>query len=81
MIVVSDSSPLITFARTSLFYLLGQLFNEIAIPEEVYMEVAVRGAGLPGATQTRAGELGSDHADSEHDSISPVARRLPPRRG
>ena len=53
MIVVSDSSPLITFARTSLFYLLGQLFNEITIPEEVNTEVAVRGAGLPGAMQTQ----------------------------
>jgi len=53
VIVVSDSSPLITFARTGLFHLLGQLFNEIIIPEEVNTEVTIRGAGLPGAALTQ----------------------------
>jgi predicted nucleic acid-binding protein len=50
--VVSDASPLISFARIGHFDLLPKLFGRILIPAEVYQEVVVDGAALPGAFQT-----------------------------
>jgi uncharacterized protein len=47
VIVVSNSSPLITLARVGRFDLLRQLFEQIHIADEVYREVVVRGAGHP----------------------------------
>jgi len=36
MIIVSDSGPIISFARAGHLKLLRQLFQEIVIPEAVY---------------------------------------------
>ena len=49
MIVVSNSSPLIGLAAINLLTLLRSLYTIIHIPEAVYHEVAVEGAGRPGA--------------------------------
>jgi predicted nucleic acid-binding protein len=49
--VVSDSSPLITLARISCLDLLPKLYGRIYISTEVYNEVVIAGAGLPGAAQ------------------------------
>lgn len=49
MIVVSNSSPLITLARVGQLDLLRQLFGRIHIAGEVWEEVVVRGAGRPAA--------------------------------
>jgi predicted nucleic acid-binding protein len=49
--VVSDSSPLITLARMSCFDLLPKLYGTIYIPTEVYKEVVIDGAELPGAVE------------------------------
>lgn len=39
MIVVSDSTPLITLMKASRIDLLHDLFGEIVIPEAVYQEL------------------------------------------
>jgi uncharacterized protein len=52
VIVVSNSTPLITLAKVEYFDLLQKLFNEITISQEVWNEVVVRGAGLAGASET-----------------------------
>jgi len=49
VIVISDSSPLITLARY--LELLREFSREIAISQDVFEEVTVAGAGLPGAEQ------------------------------
>ncbi len=49
MIVVSNASPLINLARIGQLELLDELYAEIRIPEAVWQEVVVAGAGLPGA--------------------------------
>jgi uncharacterized protein len=52
VIAVSDSSPLISFAKIERFTLLRQMFGVVTISAEVYAEVAIFGAGLPGAEET-----------------------------
>ena len=44
MIVVSDSSPLITLARAQQLELLREFYGQVAIPREVHEEVTVAGA-------------------------------------
>lgn len=52
MIVVSNSTPLITLAKVGYFDLLQKLFTEITISQEVWDEVVVSGAGLAGSSET-----------------------------
>ncbi len=51
MIVVSDSSPLISLARVGCIDLLPHLFPIVHIPTEVYDEIVIAGSGLPGANE------------------------------
>jgi predicted nucleic acid-binding protein len=48
VIVVSNSTPLITLAKVGYFDLLQKLFAEVTISHEVWEEVVVRGDGQPG---------------------------------
>jgi uncharacterized protein len=52
VIVVSNSTPLITLAKVGYFDLLQKLFTEITISQEVWDEVVVSGAGLAGSSET-----------------------------
>jgi predicted nucleic acid-binding protein len=49
MSVVSNSSPLINLARIGRLDLLSRLYGELIIPEAVWHEVVVQGAGQTGA--------------------------------
>jgi len=61
VIVVSNSSPLITLARTGQLDLLRQLFGQVHIAEEVRQEVVVRGAERPAAEAVRNAEWIESH--------------------
>ena len=65
MIVVSNSSPLISLAKIESFDLLRQLYGTITISEDVFDEVVVWGAGLAGAIET---------SDSPWIHVKPVKR-------
>lgn len=52
MIVVCDSSPLISLAKIDSFLLFQKLYGGLIISGEVYAEVVVAGAGLTGAADT-----------------------------
>ncbi|MCI0416264.1 hypothetical protein L0222_26110 [bacterium] len=52
MIVVSNSSPLIVFARLNLFHILRTLFTQIHISDEVFREVTFD-EKQPGAIQVK----------------------------
>lgn len=54
MIIVSNSSPLISLSAIGLFDLLNPVFEKVIIPEEVYEEVVIRGQGLAGSQEVRA---------------------------
>jgi uncharacterized protein len=56
MIIVSDSGPIISFARAGYLKLLRQLFQEIVIPEAVYKEIAIIGSGRAGAKEVISGK-------------------------
>jgi len=49
--VVADATPLIVLAKIGLLDLLPKLNPRVHISTEVYSEVVVAGAGLPGASQ------------------------------
>jgi len=49
--VVADSSPLIILASLDCFDQLAKTYSRIFITTEVYSEIVVAGAGLPGAAQ------------------------------
>ncbi len=49
MKVVSNASPPITLARLGHLDLLRKLYDAVYISTEVYSEVVIAGAGLPGA--------------------------------
>lgn len=51
MKVVADSSPLIILAKIGCFDLLNRLYGRLYISTEVYTEVVINGAGLPGASE------------------------------
>jgi hypothetical protein len=52
--VVTNTGPLIYLAVLQRFDLLKQLFDRVHISQAVFEEVAVQGAGLPGADETDA---------------------------
>jgi predicted nucleic acid-binding protein len=54
--VVADSSPLIVLAKLNVFDLLPKLYPHVYISAEVYAEVVVAGAGLPGASSVAKAE-------------------------
>ncbi|MFZ2452104.1 MAG: hypothetical protein WAW36_16435 [Methylovulum miyakonense] len=47
--IVGDSSPLIALAVIGQLELLPKLYQQVVIPEKVWEEITVDGAGLPGA--------------------------------
>jgi predicted nucleic acid-binding protein len=51
VIVVADSSPLIVLAKIGCLDLVKIPYPRLYISEEVYAEVVVAGAGMPGAAQ------------------------------
>jgi predicted nucleic acid-binding protein len=53
VIVVSNSSPLVSLARIGRLNLLASFYQQILIPVEVQHEVTVAGRGLPGAEEVR----------------------------
>jgi predicted nucleic acid-binding protein len=53
VIVVCNSSPLITLGKLGLLEMLSRLFAEVHVVSEVFHEVTVAGVGRPGAEAVR----------------------------
>jgi hypothetical protein len=53
MITVSNAGPLIACAKVGRFDLLHNLFDQVTVPQAVYAEVVIRGAGRAGADETQ----------------------------
>ncbi len=52
MRTISDAGPLVALAKIDQFHLLEKLLGRLVITPEVYGEVVVAGAGLPGSDET-----------------------------
>ena len=50
---VADAGPILSFARAHHLPLLHAVLGALLIPEAVYSEIVVRGAGKPGATEVQ----------------------------
>ncbi|MDO8139893.1 MAG: DUF3368 domain-containing protein [Candidatus Brocadiales bacterium] len=53
MIVVSNSGPIISFARASSLDILRQVLKEIIIPSAVYEDIVLQGGIKPGAIEIK----------------------------
>jgi len=76
VIVVSDSSPLITLSKIGRIQLLPSLYGTVHVTPEVYAEVAVTGAGLRGASEIASAEWVRVRASEDDPSISADDRIL-----
>jgi predicted nucleic acid-binding protein len=67
VIVLADSSPLITLARARYFELLLEFYGEVIVSREVHDEITIAGAGLPGADEMRkASWIRVESANARH---------------
>lgn len=55
MKVVSDSGPILSFARAGRLDILRQVVGEITIPDAVFAEITAGGKGKPGAAEVESG--------------------------
>jgi uncharacterized protein len=70
VIVVSNSSPLITLARIGRLELLRRLFGHIHIASEVREEVVVRGAGRPAAATVASTDWIETHPPADANALA-----------
>ena len=52
-LVVSNTSPIVNLAAIGQLSLLQQLYGRLFIPEEVFVEIVLRGAGQPGSAEVQ----------------------------
>ena len=53
MIVISNTSPIVNLAAVGQLGLLQKLYEKVLIPQAVYRELTVAGAGQPGAMEVQ----------------------------
>jgi uncharacterized protein len=53
MSIIADSGPILSCARANQLELLHQVIGGITIPDAVYEDIVVRGAGKPGSTEVQ----------------------------
>jgi uncharacterized protein len=53
MTIVADAGPILAFARADRLELFHQVIGGLTIPDAVYEDIVVRGAGKPGATEVQ----------------------------
>jgi predicted nucleic acid-binding protein len=49
MLLVADAGPILSFAQAGHFDLLRDVVGALTVPEAVYAEIVLQGAGKPGA--------------------------------
>ena len=76
MILVVDSSALITLARIDQLHILPQLAEEVHIPDAVYQEVVVHGHGRPGSAAVRKAEWIMRHHVTDQAAVDRMRTQL-----
>ncbi len=54
--IVSDSSPLVSLSHIDMLMLINQMYGNVIIPQAVWDEVVVNGAGEPGAKEVESAD-------------------------
>lgn len=68
--VVLDSSVIIALSNLGYLHYLNQIFSDILIPNAIYEEICVKGAGLTGDRELQEGvKEGSIHFKKVKDKI------------
>lgn len=76
MPIVSDSGPIISFAKTNHFELLRRVTDELAVPAAVYDEIVIKGAGKVGAKATAAADWIKRMEVQDRTLIDQLPRKL-----
>lgn len=76
MSIVSNASPVINLARIGKLYLLRELYGELIIPEPVWHEVVVQGAGQPGADEVKAATWIKTRAATNRQLVQALQQEL-----
>lgn len=76
MIIVSNSGPIISFARAGHLELLKQVLQEIRIPEAVYEDIVIKGKRKPGAPEVEAQEWIRKERIKDRSKIDQLLARL-----
>lgn len=69
MIVVVNATPLIALSKVGKLTLLQDIFGTITIPQGVYTEVVIQGAGRSGAARVRAASWIETHEVSDRTVV------------
>ena len=78
MTVVSNTSPIINLAAIGQLTLLQPLYDRIRIPQAVYLEIAVTGAGQAGAREVRQFDWISRCTVADRALVSALSIELDP---
>jgi uncharacterized protein len=78
MLIVSDTSPIINLAAIGLLQLIPELFGEVFIPDAVYHEIVVVGAGEPGSEEIKEADWAKVVSVSDLLLLSKLMQRLDP---
>jgi predicted nucleic acid-binding protein len=76
MLIVADAGPLLSFARADRLALLRDVVGTLIIPEAVYEEIVVRGAGKPGADAVRQAAWITRGTVTDHTFIDQLPSKL-----
>jgi predicted nucleic acid-binding protein len=71
MIVVTNSTPIISLAKINKLHLLRDIFGEIYVPNAVYKEVALKGKGRPGSKEIEEAEWVASKGENLLDARHP----------
>ncbi|MEW6458159.1 MAG: hypothetical protein AB1441_03675 [Bacillota bacterium] len=76
MSIVSNTSALINLVRIGKLDLLRQLYGELIVPEAVWQEVVVEGAGQPGADEIKSAAWIKMHAVTNRQLVQVLQQAL-----
>lgn len=76
MSIVSNASPLINLARIGELNLLLQLYGELIVPEAVWHEVVLEGAGQPGAKEVEMASWIRVQPATNHELVRALRQEL-----
>lgn len=76
MTIISDSGPILSFARAGQLDVLRQVVGELIIPEAVYGEITMGGEGKPGAAEVESSVWIKREQVKNRPSLSQLSRRL-----